>query len=404
MVVNDQAVAFGDTYTVTATTLTRTVFGGLTYGTVEGLTLNAESGNNTINVNGTAAVCLLTVNAGAGNDTINVGRTASSLVSGISLDACHGAVSLNGQAGTDVLNINDQAAAAGHTYTLDGSTLSRDGAAAITFALETVNLTASGHDDKLILNALPAGVVMNIDLGLGYNRVYGPDTANTWLINGYSGGEGRAVLNDIYTINGITGLAGGTAPDRFVFMPGGYIPSVINGAGGGDTLDYSLYNTGATVNLGAYGGGTYGSATGVGSSVSNIRTVIGSPYNDVLTGNIYGNVLVGGAGNDKITGGTGRSILIGGLGADTIRGQSGNDLIIGGYTAYDLDPTALDAIFAEWASSEGLDQRKLHLKGPVGHLNGSHFLISSGTGRTVFDDGAGDSTTIVGGSNWIIPS
>jgi Ca2+-binding RTX toxin-like protein len=199
------------------------------------------------------------------------------------------------------------------------------------------------------------------------------------------------------------GPAGGTGPDRFEFVPGGFIPSVINGGGGGDTLDYSRWNAGVNVNLGAYGNGTYGYATGVGCTVSNIQNIIGSAYNDVLTGKIYGNVLVGRGGNDVITGGTGRSILIGGAGADTIHGRSGNDLIIGGYTSYDLNPMALDALFAEWDSSDSLSQRIHYLSCPVGHYNGTYFLIPTGTKRTVFDDGATDTITDDGGMNWIIP-
>src|SRR4051794_25826424 len=54
VVINDQAVSFSDAYTITGSTLARPLFGGLTYGTVEGLTLNAEAGNNTININSTA--------------------------------------------------------------------------------------------------------------------------------------------------------------------------------------------------------------------------------------------------------------------------------------------------------------------------------------------------------------
>jgi Ca2+-binding RTX toxin-like protein len=185
-------------------------------------------------------------------------------------------------------------------------------------------------------------------------------------------------------------------------MPGGFIPSVINGGGGGDTLDYSNSNTAVTVNLGAYGNGTYGYATAVGSSVANIQNVIGSAYNDVLTGSSYGNVLVGDGGNDTINGGTGRSILIGGTGADTINGRSGNDLIISGSTAYDLNPTALDAIFAEWDSTDSYSQRVQYLSGPTGHFNGGYFLIPAGTNKTVTDDGIADAITAVAGNNWII--
>jgi hypothetical protein len=401
--VQDEGNPFNYAYTITGTVVTRPSFGGLTYKNAEALNVFGSYGQDTFNMLGSLASTPITLYAGTGNDVVNVGSTTSSL------DAIQGALNLNDQAGTDVLNFNDQAASTGHVYTLNGGSLARSGAATVTFgSFERVNLTASSHDDSLVLQGLPAGVTMNLDMGAGLNAVYGPNTSNTWVINGYSSvapyGEGRAVLNGVCTINGIVGLAGGTGPDRFEFIPGGFIPSVINGGGGGDTLDYSQWSAGVNVNLGAYGNGTYGYATAVGSSVNNIQNVIGSPYNDVLTGNVYGNVLVGGGGNDVITGGTGPSVLIGGMGGDTIHGRSGNDLIIGGYTSYDLNPTALDAIFAEWDSSDSFAERVQYLSGPVGHLNGGFFLIPTGTNRTVFDDGAADTITDVAGNNWIIPS
>src|SRR5262249_8649215 len=98
--VNDAGPAFSDSNTVAYAQLARPFFGGLSKGTVEGMMLNAESGNNTININSTAAGVPVTVNAGAGNDTINVGSG--------SLDMLQGAVNVNGQAGTDTVNVNDQ--------------------------------------------------------------------------------------------------------------------------------------------------------------------------------------------------------------------------------------------------------------------------------------------------------
>src|SRR5262249_13574069 len=68
---NDQAAPFGDAYDITASTLSRPYFGGLTYSGLAGLTLNAETGSNTINIHSTSAP--LTVNDDAGSDTVNVG-------------------------------------------------------------------------------------------------------------------------------------------------------------------------------------------------------------------------------------------------------------------------------------------------------------------------------------------
>jgi hypothetical protein len=408
------------TSSLTPGTVTNSDAPTITYNGMSALTMYG-SGGSTYNVYSTAASTPVTIYV-PGNDTVNVGSAPSGTSPGTPLDAIQGAVTVTGQGGPhNVLNVYDQAAAAGHLYTVTSTSLTRDGAARLTFgALASVNLTAGSHNDALVLQSLPAGVTMNLDLGQGHNTVYGPNTPNTWLIDGYSNGGGQAVLNGYYTIDGITSIVGGTAPDRFVFTQAspwqvGYIPGSINGGGGGDTLDYSQYDdfthTGVNVNLGAYGKGTYGYATRVGTSVSNIQNVIGSRFDDTLTGSIYGSVLDGLGGNDTLTAysGGGRSVLIGGAGKDTLRGNAAGDILIGGSTAWDSNPAnlaaAMNAIFAEWKSADTFTQRQAYLRGPRGHYNGSTFLIPPGsTGQTVFDDGVKDSIVGGGGSDWIIPS
>jgi hypothetical protein len=331
----DNLAPYNDTYTITSTTVSRPFFGGLSYDTLEALTLQGESGNNLFNITSTLAATPVFVNAGAGNDTINVGSSTTSL------DAIQGAVTVNGQAGTDSLNVNDQAAAAGHTYTISPTALGRDTATTLVSfgTVENVNLTTSSHDDNLVLNGLPAGVPMTLNLGQGFNTVYGPNISNTWVINGYSNGEGSALLNGQATINGLSRLAGGSNDDRFVFMPGGAIPSTLNGLGGVNTLDYSAYNAGVTVSLGQLGlsGGT---ATGVGSGIVNIQVVIGSAFNDVL---------IGGPGN---------SILIGEGGADQLfanAGTPGFAILIAGTTDFDkptsTNVAALNALARVWLNT-----------------------------------------------------
>src|SRR5262249_14733429 len=115
--VNDQANAPGDSYTVTSTTLTRAPFARLTYPTTERLTLNADAAYTALSGSSNALGVPLTVNAGGGNDTINVGNG--------NLDNLKGAVAVNGQAGTDKVNVSDQANARGDTYTVTSSTVAR---------------------------------------------------------------------------------------------------------------------------------------------------------------------------------------------------------------------------------------------------------------------------------------
>jgi Ca2+-binding RTX toxin-like protein len=60
-------------------------------------------------------------------------------------------------------------------------------------------------------------------------------------------------------------------------------------------------------------------------SLSNMENLIGSMFNDSLTGDGSANVLSGLAGNDILSGGGGDDMLIGGSGSDTMTGGAGKD-------------------------------------------------------------------------------
>jgi hypothetical protein len=177
--------------------------------------------------------------------------------------------------------------------------------------------------------------------GSGANTLIGPNATNTWNITGTNAGNVAGL-----TFSAFQNLTGGTGMDIFKFSAGKNVTGAINGGGGGDWLDYSLYTTAVTVNLAT------GVATGVGGGVTNVHNVRGGKADNTITGDSTGGILIGGAGNDTITGGSGRSILIGDKGVDTVKGGSKDDIVIGGYTDYDTSSTvndqALEAILAEW--------------------------------------------------------
>ena len=180
MNVNDDKASFSDTYTITSTTLSRIIFGGLSYSGIEGLTLNAETGNNTINIHSTAFGVPVTVNAGPGNDTINVGTGKPDNIAGAvtvnagpgndtinvgngNLDNLPGAVTVNGQGGIDTVNVNDTAPFS-DTYTITNTTLSR-----IIFG----GLTYSGIEN----------FVLNAETGFNVFNVFGTPLTMTTTIN-----------------------------------------------------------------------------------------------------------------------------------------------------------------------------------------------------------------------------
>ncbi len=148
---------------------------------------------------------------------------------------------------------------------------------------------------------------------------------------------GDANDNTLIGNKGNDSLLGGDGNDT---LRGGLGSDILTGGDGWgvDSADYSDTNSAVTVNLftGAASGGS-------GNDVlSGIETVIGSGFNDTLTGgNADGNTLFGGNGNDTLLGGNSFSIMLdGGNGNDTLisgnsvfnwmNGGSGNDSLVGG--------------------------------------------------------------------------
>ena len=82
----------------------------------------------------------------------------------------------------------------------------------------------------------------------------------------------------------------------------------------GDVLDLSRAPRAVSVDLASGEIGGWG-----GKSVTNVRHVVGSRYDDVLLGNRLHNTLSGGAGNDEISGRGG---------SDDIKGQDGHDTLV----------------------------------------------------------------------------
>lgn len=134
------------------------------------------------------------------------------------------------------------------------------------------------------------------------------------------GGTGNDQLdggsnNDI--LNGGSGddrLLGGSGNDQF---EGGSGADVINGGSGTDSASYTTSETAVVVNL-VTNVNTGGDAAG--DTLIGVENLIGSSYNDTLTGDAGANVITGGAGADILTGGSGIDTFMMAFGAigDTI--------------------------------------------------------------------------------------
>ncbi|MFZ1699275.1 MAG: choice-of-anchor D domain-containing protein, partial [Pyrinomonadaceae bacterium] len=165
--VNDQNNPFGDTFTVTSTTVTRLFFGGLTYGTVEGLIINAQNVGNITNISSTAVGTPVTVNAGAGNDAVNLTPVS------MNLDNIDGAVTVNGGTENDTVTLNDQNNPFGDTFTVTSTTVNRSFFAGLTYeTVEGVTLNAQDTANNTTnINSTAAGTPFTINAGGGNDTV-----------------------------------------------------------------------------------------------------------------------------------------------------------------------------------------------------------------------------------------
>lgn len=98
----------------------------------------------------------------------------------------------------------------------------------------------------------------------------------------------------------------------------------VEGGDGRDTVDYS--DTGAvTVRLFAERAG----GDGIRDTLISVENIIGSAFDDLLTGDDADNVIEGGDGNDRLVALIGNDTVSGGDGADVVRGGRDNDRLDG---------------------------------------------------------------------------
>jgi hypothetical protein len=307
--VDDQLNAAAATYTVTATTLSRSGFGGLTYAGLGALALNGGSNADTYNLQSTATGSTVTAQGGAANDTFNLG-------SGNSLNGLLGALTVNGGGGGDTLNANDSKSAGGQSYTLSSSQLTRSGIAPITYAaLSALKATGSGNDTLTLLSPVPA-VATTFNGGSGTNTLQGANATNGWTISGANKGK-----LDSVKFSNFQNLIGGTGNDTFNFATStAGLAGTLDGGGGTDKLSYAKLGSSYLVTV-ALTSNTAGSATAISGGFSNIGSVAGSTDTaNTLTGPNSTNAwTISGSNAGKVNSlsFTGMANLAGGTGVDT---------------------------------------------------------------------------------------
>lgn len=134
--------------------------------------------------------------------------------------------------------------------------------------------------------------------------------------------EGGAGDDRLFAESGSNSLFGGDGSDILVSGSGS---DHLNGGSGIDAASWQESSTGITANLAT---GRAFSAVAQ-DSITQIENLIGSAFNDVLSGDKGRNELFGGAGNDLLMGGEGSDRLFGGGGNDTLDGGSGTNALAG---------------------------------------------------------------------------
>jgi Ca2+-binding RTX toxin-like protein len=177
-----------------------------------------------------------------------------------------------------------------------------------------------------------------------YNIVSNPITAD--LATGVATGEGRDTFTAVEgfvgsdfadTLSGDANgnvLIGGPGDDELTgldgddyFDAGGGDDTIDGGPGTFDMLDFWAAPAGVTANL------QTNTATGDGQdSLNGIEALLGSPFNDALSGDASTNFVFGSGGNDNLAGNAGDDGLDGGEGTDSLDGGLGTDDCVAGET------------------------------------------------------------------------
>ena len=280
------------------------------------------------------------VDGGAGDDLITTGAGNDTVV----YDAADTNVSDEGDVGLFGAFHNT-------IDTVDASSSST----AVTINLNTSyvgfeNIIGSAASDMLIGNSednvLEGGAQADyLDGGDGFDAASYAGSLGAVVVDlGLGTGSGEDADNDIYvSIENLIGSAFGdslTGDTNDNTLEGGAGADQLYGGAGSDTASYIGSLAAVTVNLGTE---TASGADATGDTFFSIENLIGSRFNDVLTGSTGNNRLEGADGADTLTGGTGRDSYVYKSVSHSVEGKSDtiNGFQWGGGTGGDVIDCAL---------------------------------------------------------------
>jgi len=277
LIIDDSGNTNDSSSILDGTTLTMTgMSGSIQYAQIENISISFGSGDNIVNVRGTAAGATTFLTTGGGDDTFNISSDAPTNLG--NLDGIRGDLVLAGGGGVNTVNVSDR-----------GNTTGRTG------------VVITDHDiTGMTGDAGGSGII-------GFDGSFN-DGVNAYFGSGADGITVQGVLPDrIVEIRVGAGDDTVTAVDAVAGEDGLLI---VFGESGSDTLDASAWNSGVVF----FGDGGVATSRGSMTPENLVSLESAAPAGD---------------GNDILIGGTGDDILIGVGGDDMLRGGAGNDVLIG---------------------------------------------------------------------------
>lgn len=268
-----------------------------------------------------------------------------------------------------------------------------------------------GLDGDDVLRGGAGGDVLDGGAGLNDTADYSDASSgvevNLWM-NLHAGAAAGDSLFDIESIlgtpfadtivgNEFANLLDGAAGDDTLYGLAG--DDVLRGGPGADWLDGGSGAGDSASYAGAPGPVLASLATGTATggdgsdTLANIERLIGSGFNDTLSGDDWDNMLLGGAGDDALSGAAGSDVIVGGLGNDTIHGGIGVDTVdyLGGGTVAGV---VVDLGAGTASGGAGND-----LLSGMENISGSAFddILTGDAGANFIDGHAGDDVLSGGG-------
>ncbi|MDD2829552.1 MAG: calcium-binding protein, partial [Sulfuricurvum sp.] len=268
-----------------------------------------------------------------GNDTLNGGDGNDELDGGNGNDTLNGEIgsdNMSGGMGDDTYVVDD----AGDNYwendnAGNDTVLSYLDYSYLQWNVETLKIMNTG-----VASAFGNGQDNTIIAGSGDNIIDGGGGNDTLS---YINATGSIVISLLSTSPQATGASGNDTIFGFENVTGSAYADIITGDNnanvldggiGNDTVLYDQATAGVTVNLGlTTAQNTIGAGT---DTLLNFENLVGSNYDDTLSGNAQANIIHGGDGSDTISAGAGNDTIYGDAGNDFIGASAGDDYLDGG--------------------------------------------------------------------------